>query len=75
MEDPSSQQLRQPVVLAAGDEYLPAPDAVQYKLLPSGVQLGKHIVQQQHRILPGVLLKDFPGRQLQGESRRPGLAL
>ena len=75
MEDPSSQQLRQPVVLAAGDEYLPAPDAVQYKLLPPGVQLRKHIVQQQHRILPGVLLKDLPGRQLQGESRRPGLAL
>ena len=75
MEDPSSQQLRQPVILAAGDEYLPAPDAVQYKLLPPGVQLREHIVQQQHRILPGVLLKDLPGSQLQTQRRRAGLSL
>ena len=75
MEYLSSQQLGQPVVFAAGDEHLPAGDAVQHKFLPPGVQLTEHIIQQQHRILPGGVFVDFPLRQLQRQRRRPGLAL
>lgn len=39
------------------------------------VQLGEHVIQQQHRPLAGLLKKDFPLSQLQGEGRRAGLTL
>ena len=43
--------------------------------LTLGVQLGEHVVQQEDGPLPGLLLKNLPLGQLQGQGRRPGLAL
>ena len=61
--------------LAAGDEGLAAADAVQNEFLPAWVQLAQNIIQQQNRVFPAFLQVDFPLRQLQGQGRRPGLAL
>ena len=48
---------------------------VQNELLPLGVQLAEHVVQQQHGVLPHHLPVDLTGGQLHGKSRRAGLAL
>ena len=57
MEDGAVVQSLQPIVLAAGDEDLAAGDAVEDELLPPPVQLAEHVVQQQHRPLPGAWQK------------------
>ena len=72
-EDGALLQPLQLLLLAAGDEHLPAPDAVQHKGLPLSVQLRQHVVQQEDGPLPGVLLKDLPLGQLEGEGGGAGL--
>ena len=39
------------------------------------IQLGQHVVQQQHRPFPGVLIEDVPGGQLQCQRGSAHLAL
>ena len=53
--EPATLQTLQLLLLAAGDEHLPAPDTVQNKGLPPRVQLGQHIVQQKDGPFPGLL--------------------
>ena len=65
----------QPVVLAAGDEYLSALYPVQDVFLPPGIQLAEHVVQQHHRILAHGVFMDLPLRQLQAQRRRAYLPL
>ena len=45
--------------LAAGDEHLAGDDLIQDEILPSRVQLRKHVVEKQHR-----LFAEFPAHQL-----------
>ena len=75
MEGPAALQTLQFFLLAAGDEHLSPPDAVEDEGLPPGVQLGEDVVQQQDGPLPCLLLEDLPLGQLEGQRRRPGLSL
>ena len=52
-------QFRESSRFAAGDEDLAGDDLVQDEVLSSGIQLGKDIIQQQHR-----LLAPFPAHKL-----------
>ena len=52
-------QFGKPARFAAGDEHLAGNDLVQHKVLPAGVQFGKHIVQQQYG-----LFAPFPAHEL-----------
>ena len=54
---------------AAGDEHLPPGDAVEDILLPPGVQLRQHVIQQHHRVFADGVSVDLPIRQLQGQGR------
>ena len=65
----------QAILLTAGNKNLPAAQTVQNILLPLGIQLTEHIVQQQDRVFPNDLLMDLPGSKLQGQGRRAGLPL
>ena len=49
--------LRQPVKLAAGDQHLAGRDLIENKVLPAGVQLREHIVEQQNRLLARITAK------------------
>ena len=62
-------------LLAAGDEDLAVLDAVQDEVLAARIQLGEHVVQQQHRQLAGVRLEEIPLRQLQTDGGGTSLAL
>ena len=48
---------------------------VQHKVLPARVQLGQHIVQQQHGDFPGLAGHKLPLGQLQADGSGTGLAL
>ena len=61
--------------LAAGDKDLAAGDPAQHERLPPRVQLGKHVVQQQHRPFARLLKKNLPAGQFQRQRRRAGLSL
>ena len=67
--------VRDPVRLAAGDEHLAAADLVEDEILPQRVQLGEHVVQQQYRLLAGILPENVPLGQLEADRAGPGLAL
>ena len=61
--------------LAAGEDHLAAGDAPQDEILPPGVQLREHIVQEQDGPLAGVVPKQLPLGQLQRQRSGPGLPL
>ena len=74
--DPDSfAQLREPSGLAAGDEDLAGDDLVQDEVLPAGIQLGKDIVQKEHRLLAEFPRHQLPLGQLQADRGGAGLAL
>ena len=68
-------QFGEPAGFAAGDEHLPLVDLVQHEVLPPGVQLGQHIVQQQQRRFAALPLHQLPLRQLQADGSGAGLTL
>ena len=75
MEHLAGEQGVQPVVFAAGDEHLSPGDAVEDILLPPGVQLRQHVIQQHDGVFPHGVSMDLPIRQLQGQRRRADLSL
>ena len=75
MEHLALEKRVQPVVFAAGDEHLSACNAVEDILLPPGVQLRQHVIQQHHRILSDGGFVNLPVRQLQTQGRSAHLAL
>ena len=75
MKYPAAHEPVEPVVFAAGDEHLPARDAVEHIFLPLRIQLAEHVVEQHHRILPDGVFMDLPVGQLHRQRRRAHLAL
>ena len=68
-------QLRESSGLAAGDEHLTGHDLVQDEFLPSGIQLGKDIVQQEHRLFAELPGHQLPLGKLQADGGGTGLTL
>ena len=68
-------QLRKPSRFTAGDKDLTFYDLIQDEILPAGIQLGKDIVQQQHRLFAPFSAHEFPLGQFQTDGRGAGLAL
>ena len=68
-------QLGKPPLLAAGDEDLTAGDAVEDKFLPTWVQLGEHIVEQEDGRKARQLAENVALGEFEGERRGAGLAL
>ena len=68
-------QLCKPAGFAAGDKNLAFRDLVQHEILPPGIQLRQHIVQQQHRLLSQSAGHQLPLRQLQADGGGAGLTL
>ena len=68
-------QLGKPAGLAAGDEHLSRNDLIQYKILPSLIQLRQNVIQQKNRLFAPFSCHQLPLGKFQGNGRRPGLTL
>ena len=62
-------------VLAAGDERLPAADAVEHERLPLRVELREHVVEHKHGVFVKLVVEDLPLGELERQRRRACLPL
>ena len=75
MENAPCRQLCRHFLLAAGNQDLPHADVVEHEILTPPVELAQHVVEQQHRVLPAVLVHQLAFGELEHQRAGAHLAL